>query len=155
VEQSTLDVAFVAYSGPPTERAVRVGHYALKYYGLRAQFPGLEGLTSELELQRLPIVEMQALPGQPTLVQPDADAYAIVQNLSAVKSLVLAGFGVGQMLPFMLSEQERSVLICAEGVSHDPECGIYAVPSPRALSEVEQQVVLDLGQAVTRRLAAG
>ncbi|MEN9580706.1 MAG: hypothetical protein RJA70_3715 [Pseudomonadota bacterium] len=152
VEQGTLDLAFVAYSAPPTERAVRVGSYGLKYYGLAGRFPSLAGVTSEVQLQQLPLVEMQALPGQPSLIQPDADAYAVVQNLSAVKALVLAGLGVGQLLPFMLSEQDRAVLVCADGLSHDSDCGVYAVPTARAISEVEQQFAEELVQAVRRAL---
>ncbi|MET0791926.1 MAG: LysR family transcriptional regulator [Polyangiaceae bacterium] len=140
VERGTLDLAFVAYSGPPPENALRVGTYSMKYYGLRTRFPELASLSSELELKRLPIVEIEALPGQPTLINADADTFAVTQNLSAVKALVLAGLGVGQMLPFMLSEAERASLSCADSVQHDPDCGIYAVRSCRVLSGEEARI---------------
>src|SRR4051812_48223185 len=104
VERGTLDLAFVAYSGPPSERATRVGTYRLKYYGHKSRFATLSALTSEAELKQLPVVEIEALPGQPSLINVDADAFAVTQNLSAVKALVLAGLGVGQLLPFMLSD---------------------------------------------------
>jgi DNA-binding transcriptional LysR family regulator len=90
VERGSLDLAFVAYSGPPSERATRVGTYGLKYYGLTPRFAALAGFTSELELAQLPVVEIEALPGQPSLIHADADAFAVTQNLSAVKALVLA-----------------------------------------------------------------
>jgi DNA-binding transcriptional LysR family regulator len=141
VEAATLDLAFIAYSGPPSERAVRVGTYALQYYGLRDRFAQLANMTSDRQLQELPIVEMQALPGQPTAIRPDADAFALVQNLGAVKALVLGGLGIGQLLPFMLSADERKLLVGAERLQHDPECGIYCVRSPREMSAIEQQVV--------------
>jgi DNA-binding transcriptional LysR family regulator len=140
VERGALDLAFVAYSGPPSERATRIGTYGLKYYGARARFTALATMTSELELQQLPVVEIEALPGQPTLIDVDADAFAVTQNLSAVKALVLAGLGVGQLLPFMLSDEERAALVCAEQLQHDPDCGVYAVRSFRALSTEEARI---------------
>ncbi|HET9929862.1 MAG TPA: LysR family transcriptional regulator [Polyangiaceae bacterium] len=144
VERGTLDLALVAYSAPPSEGAQRLGSYGLKYYGSKERYPELATLTSELELRRFPIVELEALPGQPSLIHDDAEAFAVTQNLSAVKALVLAGLGVGQLLPFMLSAAENDALVCAERVQHDPDCGIYAVRSPRALSDVEAAIQQDL-----------
>jgi len=154
VERGTLDLAFVAYSGPPSERAARVGTYGLKYYGARARFATLATVTSELELKQLPVVEIEALPGQPSLIHADADAFAVTQNLSAVKALVLAGLGVGQLLPFMLSDAERAALVCAEQLQHDPDCGIYAVPSFRALSEPEAKIHRALIERVSAQLGS-
>jgi DNA-binding transcriptional LysR family regulator len=154
VERGTLDLAFVAYSGPPSERASRIGSYGLKYYGQSPRFAGLAAFTSELELRQLPVVEIEALPGQPSLIHADADAFAVTQNLSAVKALVLAGLGVGQLLPFMLSDAERQGLVCAEHLQHDPDCGIYAVRSFRALSEQEANIHQALIDRVSAQLAA-
>src|SRR6478752_1181026 len=150
VERGTLDLAFVAYSGPPSERATRIGTYGLKYFGQRARFASLATLTSELELKQLPVIEIEALPGQPSLINADADAFAVTQNLSAVKALVLAGLGVGQLLPFMLSADERASLVCAEQLQHDPDCGVYAARTFRALSEQEANI----HQALIERVAA-
>lgn len=155
VERGTLDLALVAYSGPPSERATRVGTYRLKYYGKRELFPDLASFESELQLRPLPVVEIEALPGQPSLIHPDADAFAVTQNLSAVKALVLAGLGVGQLLPFMLSAAELETLVCAERLQHDPDCGIYAVPSFRALSEREQSLHHELIERITAQLRGG
>jgi DNA-binding transcriptional LysR family regulator len=152
VDRGTLDLAFVAYSGPPSERATRVGTYGLKYFARRDRFPELETLRTELELQRLPIVEMQALPGQPSVIRPDADAFAVVQNLSAVKALVLSGLGVGQLLEFMLTAEERAQLVTATELAHDPECGVYCVRAQRDASEVEEQMIEALSRAVAQRL---
>ena len=140
VERGTLDLAFVAYSGPPSERATRIGTYGLKYYGRHPQFSAIATFETELELRQLPVIEIEALPGQPSLIHADADAFAVTQNLSAVKALVLAGLGVGQLLPFMLSADERAALVCAEHLQHDPDCGVYAVHSFRALSEQEAKI---------------
>jgi DNA-binding transcriptional LysR family regulator len=153
VERGTLDLAFVAYSGPPSERASRIGTYGLKYYGERSRFAALATLTSEAELRLLPVVEIEALPGQPSLIHADADAFAVTQNLSAVKALVLAGLGVGQLLPFMLSDDERKVLVCAEHLQHDPDCGIYAVRSFRTLSEQEGKIHQALLDRVSAQLS--
>jgi DNA-binding transcriptional LysR family regulator len=113
----------------------------------------LAGFTSELELAQLPVVEIEALPGQPSLIHADADAFAVTQNLSAVKALVLAGLGVGQLLPFMLNEHERAGLVCAEHLQHDPDCGVYAVHSFRTLSEQETKIHQDLVARVSRQLS--
>ena len=153
VERGSLDLAFVAYSGPPSERATRVGTYGLKYYGQKPRFASLAGFTSELELLQLPVVEIEALPGQPSLIHADADAFAVTQNLSAVKALVLAGLGVGQLLPFMLNEHERAGLVCADRLQHDPDCGVYAVHSFRTLSQQESKIHHDLVERVSQQLS--
>ena len=153
-ERGTLDLAFVAYSAPPSERSVRVGSYGMKYYGRRDRFPSLATLTSELDLRSLPLVEIEALPGQPSLIHADADAFAVTQNLSAVKALVMAGLGVGQLLPFMLSEAEQATLACAEQIQHDPDCGVYAVRSFRTLSEEELKIQEHLLALVSAQLGA-
>ena len=140
VDRGSLDIAIVAFSGPPSERATRVGSYGLKYYGLTPHFAALSALTSEVQLRDLPIVEIEALPGQPSSIRDDADAFAIAQNLSAVKALVLAGLGVGQLLPFMLTAEERALLTCADKLQHDPDCGVYVVRSFRELSDEEARV---------------
>lgn len=152
VERGTLDLAFVAYSGPPSERATRIGTYGLKYYGERSRFEALATLKSEQELQQLPVVEIEALPGQPSLINADTDAFAVTQNLGAVKALVLAGLGVGQLLPFMLSDEERAALVCAEHLQHDPDCGVYAVRSFRALSAAEAAIQQSLMDRVSAQL---
>lgn len=154
VERGTLDLAFVAYSGPPSERATRIGTYGLKYYGKRPRFEALASLDSEHELQQLPLVEIEALPGQPSLINADSDAFAVTQNLGAVKALVLAGLGVGQLLPFMLSDAERRELVCAERLQHDPDCGVYAVRSFRALSTQEAAIHQALIDRVATQLGA-
>jgi len=153
VDRGSLDLAIVAYSGPPSERATRVGSYGLKYYGLSERFAGIASLSTEAQLRDLPIVEMEALPGQPSVIRDDADAFAIAQNLSAVKALVLAGLGVGQLLPFMLTESERARLTCAEQLIHDPDCGVYAVRSYRELSSEEARVQERLFASLSEQLA--
>lgn len=152
VERGTLDLAFVAYSAPPSERSERVGSYSMKYYGRKDRFPDLAKLSSELELRSLPVVEIEALAGQPSLIHADADAFAVTQNLSAVKALVLAGLGVGQLLPFMLSDAEREQLACAEQIEHDPDCGVYGVRSFRAFSEQESQIQAELLALIGQQL---
>ncbi len=152
VDRGSLDLAIVAYSGPPSERATRVGSYGLKYYGASQRFAGIATLSSESQLRDLPIVEMEALPGQPSVIRDDADAFAIAQNLSAVKALVLAGLGVGQLLPFMLTSEERARLTCAEQLVHDPDCGVYAVRSYRELSSEETRVQELLFARLSREL---
>lgn len=155
VDRGSLDLAIVAFSGPPSERATRVGSYGLKYYGLSERFADIAALSSEAELRELPLVEMEALPGQPSVIRDDADAFAIAQNLSAVKALVLAGLGVGQLLPFMLTSEEQGRLTCAEQLVHDPDCGVYAVRSFRELSGEEARVQELLFASLSKALGQG
>ena len=77
----------------------------------------------------------------------------MTQNLSAVKALVLAGLGVGQLLPFMLNDDERRCLVCAEHLQHDPDCGIYAVRSFRTLSEQEANIHQALIDRISTQLS--
>jgi len=154
VDRGTLDLALVAYSAPPSEHSQRVGSYSMKYYGRKDRFPELATFSSELELRRMPVVEIEALAGQPSLIHADADAFAVTQNLSAVKALVLAGLGVGQMLPFMLSAEERAQLVCAEQIQHDPDCGVYGVRSFRAFSETENRIQNELLSLIAEQLRA-
>lgn len=154
VECGALDLAFVTYSAPPTESARRVGNYELKYYGLKQSYPQLATMASEVELKRLPIVELETLlPRQPSRILDNAEAFAVTQNLGAVKALVLAGLGVGQLLPFMLTAADCEALVCATAIRNDPDCGIYAVPSARAFTDVESAIQDDLVQTVRDCLA--
>jgi len=50
----------------------------------------------------------------------------------------------------MLSADERASLVCAEQLQHDPDCGVYAARTFRALSEQEANI----HQALIERVAA-
>jgi len=69
----------------------------------------------------------------------------------------LAGVGVGQLLPFMLADEERARLVSADALQHDPYCGIYAVRSFRELSDqeiaVQEQLLGALRGALAERAA--
>ncbi len=67
----------------------------------------------------------------------------------------MAGLGVGQLLPFMLSEPEREQLVWAEQIQHDPDCGVYAVRSFRAFSEQESRIQAQLLALIAEQLRAG
>ena len=59
----------------------------------------------------------------------------------AVKALVLGGFGVGDLVDFMLTPAERKRLVTAK-VPHDPDCGLFLVRSP-AMKAVGSQEIVD------------
>ena len=148
IDAGTLDFAVVAAAGPPkAERAFRLAGYHLQFFGRAEQFARLAEVQTEAELRAFPLVEIEALPGQPTLLDSDSPAYAIAHSLASVKALVLAGFGVGAMLAFMLEPQERALLVCAD-MPADPHCGLWAVcgaqrPEGRARA-LEQLLVQEL-----------
>ena len=147
-----LDLAVVAYSGPPPrQRTRRVGHYDLQFHGRQDRFPELASVTSEEQLADFPIVEIEALSGQPTLIRPDAPSYGRANSLASVKALIMAGFGVGSLLGFMLTPAERAELVRAR-VPHDPDCGLFVVPAPHWVGEVEDAIAKLLADELTRAL---
>jgi DNA-binding transcriptional LysR family regulator len=154
LERGELDLAVVAWSGePPGARATRVGPYAFGYYGRADLFADLAEVTDESGLGAYPLIEIQALPGQPTLIAADAEDYAIAGSLGAVKALVLGGFGVGGLLDFMLSPDEEARLARA-AVEHDPRCGVFVVGADDwrgdAQEAVESALARLLGEALRR-----
>jgi len=140
LEADELDLAIIAWSGaPPAHRSRRVGPYAFGYYGREEVFPELSRVSDESELSRFPLIEIAALPGQPTLIGADSERYAIAGSLSSVKALVLGGFGVGGLLDFMLEPAESEQLVQAD-VPHDPECGVFVVASAHWTGEAQVAV---------------
>ncbi len=131
VASDDLDLALVAYSGaPPASRVTRIARYDLQYYGRKDRFGDLEGACDEEEIAAaFPLVEIEALPGQPTMIPRGAKSFARAGSLASVKALVLGGFGVGSLLDFMLSASERQRLVRA-GVPHDPQCALYLAAGP-------------------------
>jgi DNA-binding transcriptional LysR family regulator len=103
VRRDQLDLAVVAYSGaPPGVRATRIGPYALRFYGRRDRFADLAEVDSREGLQRFPVVEIEPPPGDPGAEPAARASYAAASNVATVKALILAGFGVGDLVPFML-----------------------------------------------------
>ena len=122
-----IDMAIVASSGPPSvPKYEKVGPYSLGYYGRVDRFPGLAAARTDEEVQRFPMVEIESLPGQPSMIRSDAETFAVANSLASVKALVLAGFGVGGLLDFMLTAEEAERLVSSP-LGHDPECALYVV----------------------------
>lgn len=158
VRDGAFDVVIVAAINAPADPHVRrLGAYSMGYYGRRDHFPTLSTMTHERELApAFPLIELQALPGQPTLIQEHTASFARVGSLATVKSLVMAGFGVGALLDFMLSPAEREILVRAPLV-HDPDCGLFLVTGEHFRHDHEQELVTCLGglveEAITRNAA--
>lgn len=142
LRDTTLDLVLAAHHGPPEGlRAVAVGPYRRKLYGRADTFPTLADIHHERDLAAFPIIELEALPGQPTLIPDDAPSFAIANSLASIKALVLGGFGVASLLTFMLTPQERGDLVTA-AIPDDPDCHIYVLSNlqhthPKAL-EIER-----------------
>ena len=140
VTTSELDCAIVAWSGiPESARAERLGPYTLRFWGRKDRFGALARATTEEAVREFPIVEIEALPGQGSMIRKDAPSFAISGSLASVKALVLAGFGVGAMLDFMLAPAERSKLVHAR-VPHDPDCALYLVSAPTRTGATERKL---------------
>src|SRR5690349_10873723 len=138
VGASELDCVIIAHAGPPpAARHRRLRPYRLSFYGRKDHFAALGRATTEAEVQRFPIVEIEALAGQGTMIKKDAPSYAVANSLASVKALVLAGFGVGAMLDFMLTAAEERTLTRAK-VPHDPTCALYLVSAPTRTGKTEQ-----------------
>lgn len=129
-DSGELDMAILAWSGePPLEHVARVGRYDLQFYGRADRYPDLDQVTDSDELDDYPVVQLRPLSGQPSAVEGGTESFAIANSLATIKALVLAGFGVGSLLQFTLSPDERDQLVQAS-VPHDPDCGIYLVRQP-------------------------
>lgn len=130
VRDGDLDAIVIAASNAPVAPQVyRIGPYHMRYFGRREIFPELASVRHEDDLDVFPIVELTALPGQPSLIGEHTPSYARVGSLATVKSMVLEGFGVGALLDFMLEPGERDVLEVAR-LEHDPDCGLFLLRSP-------------------------
>lgn len=147
IESERLDLAIVAWSGSPEGRTRRICPYDLQFWGRRDLYPQLVEVVDERELASFPIVQIEAGPGQPTLVSDDAHSFAIANSLASVKSLVLAGFGVGALLNFMITASERAQLVHA-AVPHDPDCALYLLAAknwqPREAEAIMETIVTAL-----------
>ncbi|MSQ82084.1 MAG: LysR family transcriptional regulator [Myxococcales bacterium] len=130
IDAGSLDFAVVASAGPPkAERYWRLADYNLQFFGRADHFGPLALVQQEQELKQFTLVEIEALPGQPSLIDGDAPAFAVAHSLASVKALVLAGFGIGAMLDFMLDPHERAQLVCAN-LPADAHCGLWAIAGP-------------------------
>lgn len=148
LRDGALDVAVVAYSGPPpAERVVAARRYQLAFHGRRDRFPDLAAVTREDELARFPLIQLEATARQPTLVDDrgSAGTFAIASSLASVKALVVAGFGVGALLDFMLTPADREALVTAR-IEHDPDCNLYVCAGPTWLGPTESALVDQLAQ---------
>lgn len=156
VETGQLDAAIVAWSGqPPAPRAERIAAYQLRFFGRAERFASLAHVLHDSELQQFPIVEIESMPGQPTLLRDDLPGWAIAHSLASVKALVMAGFGIGAMLRFMLTDNEAAQLVSAEHLPHDPACALWLVLGPERNdsrhSALEQELLVLLRDGVERR----
>ena len=149
-----LDLVLCAWSGPPpVARATRVGPYDLRFWGRRDRFGALEDALTEDEVRRFPLIEIESMPGQPTMIPTDAASWAVSGSLASVKALVLAGFGVGALLSFMLTPAERCELVRSP-VGHDPDCALWVCAGPFWRGAVETAIESTLSSALEGALSA-
>lgn len=147
-----LDLILVAHHGePPAQRHYKIGPYRMQFWGRADTFPGLAQVKTEGELQAFPIIEIESLPGQPSLISPGAQSFAVATSLESVKALVMAGFGVGALLDFMLSPAEREALTLSQ-VPSDPTCALYLIASPWRQDEALTQIEHDLRDHIRDRM---
>jgi len=127
--------------------------YDLQFYGRHDRFATLHGITDEADLAAFPIVQIESKPGQPTLIDPTAPSFAMTQSLASVKTLVLAGFGVGALLDYMLTPDEAAQLVRAN-LPHEPDCALWAARSPDwdgdRPREIEEFVVERIRRAIQK-----
>lgn len=128
IKAGHLDLAVLAYSGAPKGiRTRRIGGYRLQCYGRKDRFAALAGCARESELAAFPQVVLT--PGAPNgATRARRGSYAVTGTISSVKALVLAGFGVGFLLPFMLTEVEKRRLVASK-IIHDPDCQLLLATS--------------------------
>jgi DNA-binding transcriptional LysR family regulator len=147
-----LDLVIIAWQGPPrTGRATRLGPYYPRYYGRTDRFPTLAQATTHADLQAFPLVQIEPMPGQPTMIPDHALTFALTSSVAAVKSLVMAGFGIGALPTFMLTAVDADRLVAAN-VAHDPDCGLFLVASATWSSARERDIEAQLAALLRDRL---
>lgn len=135
IRKAELDLAIVAHSGPPAGvRAESIARYELQYFGRKDLFPTLAKVRTAAELLDFPIVEIEPGHGEPGMRPKDGLSYALASNVHACKSLMLSGFGVGDVPAFVLTPAERQRLVAAR-VAHDPNCHLYLVAAAHFLGK--------------------
>jgi DNA-binding transcriptional LysR family regulator len=155
VRSGDLDLVVVAHEGPPADaRASRAGSYDLQFYGCKERFPGLSRATTVEDLASFPVVEIEPPPGTAGAMPPETMSYARASNLATVKAMVLAGFGVGDLVSFTLAPLERKRLVAAR-IPHSEDCGVYVVGSPNWSGETEQAIENALVEQIARGAKGG
>jgi DNA-binding transcriptional LysR family regulator len=152
VRDDMLDVAVIAHSGPPESvRATRAGPYELRYWARADRFAALGEVTTMAQLRDFPVVEIEPPPGDPGAEPKEVMSHARLSNVATVKAMVMAGFGVGDLTDFMLSEAERAQLVAAR-IHHDPDCALYVVTAPGWSGEVQHSIARQLVDGLARAL---
>lgn len=148
-----LDLAIVAATGaPPGDGpAFFINPYDLQFYGRADRFPELAQCTEEQQILAFPLVELESLPGQPTMIADDDPSYAVAGSLASAKALILAGFGVGALLSFTLSPAERAQLVAAQ-VPHDPDCGLWVCVGRSWIGDEENRIAGAVTEAVRQAM---
>ncbi len=145
-----LDLAVIAFEGvPPEVKSRRVASYDLQFYGRRDRFPELGKVKTLGELAAYPIVEIEPPPGAAGVMPPETMSYARASNIATVKAMVLAGFGVGDLVSFALSPAERRELVGAH-VPHSENCGVLVCRSPAWAGDMESAIELALAAEMER-----
>lgn len=153
VRRGELDVAIVAHSGPPPHcDATLIARYELSYYGLRDRFADLGKVKRPADLVRFPIVEIEPSAGA-GMTPEESRTHARVSNVATVKAMVLAGIGVGDLPDFMLTPEERRLLVGAD-IEHDPHCGLFLVRGETWQGTVERKIADTLVAALRSQLRA-
>ncbi len=148
IRTNRIDVAVVAHSGPPPDcRWRRVARYDLQFYGRRDRFSSLAKARTIGELRQFPVVEIEPPPGDHAAEPEQSQSYATASNVATVKALVLAGFGVGDLPAFMLTSEERALLVAA-AVPHDPDCGLYVVAAAEWSGDMERRIEACIGDTL-------
>lgn len=152
LQEGVLDLAIIAHSGPPKGLpSVHLGPYPLRYFGRKDLFPELKKVNSPEALHSFPIVELDPGPGQVEVRTEASQSHALASNIATVKALVLSGFGVGDLADFMLTAEERRMLVTAP-FTHDPNCGLFLIRGQQWSGPTELKLVDTIAASVRARL---
>jgi DNA-binding transcriptional LysR family regulator len=153
VKNDVLDLAIIASSGAPADlRARRVGRYDLQFYGRADRYGALRMVKEHDDLRDFPVVEIEPPKGIEGAEPAELMSYARASNIATVKALVMAGFGVGDLVEFMLSPEEKRCLVSAQ-LAHDPDCGLYVVGAPGFAGDAESSIATRVAQELMPCLA--
>ncbi len=152
IEAGRLDVALCAHSGPPPRvQAHSMARYRLRYYGRTDRFAELASCRTRADVDRFPLVRIVPRAEAALAIPSQTTSYAIAANTATVKAMVLAGFGVGNLLSFMLSAAEQKKLVCAP-IDHDPKCRLYLVTAESWTGRTHRDISKTLQRAISQQL---
>lgn len=150
IRRNELDMALVAHCGPVTDTiCYPIGPYTLRYYGLRGRFDDLAGVDTFEGLKRFPLADIVPNPGEIAPRTEDSNHQFVVNDSSTVKTMIMSGLAVGDLVDYVLTAQERKQLVTAS-IEPNSSCQLHLIVASRWSGDDADAIVATYTTLVTR-----